>query len=212
MTDQVHMLIGYRPAQNISKIFQCLKGINSRVSLSEFFQLKKQFVDRHLWARRDLAVNSGNIADERIQTYIEEHEGEPVYVDDSWFKSTPHDDLPIGFYTSWYVRVFHTSTGEEAWKRNDLLKSRYLRILKEGEAYRNVRETCRQHNISEQTFYRGRSKFGAWMFQGANGWKAWRKKAQTWKNWWHSWLLITECPRVSFKKVVSLDGRRIMSD
>jgi putative transposase len=35
-----------------------------------------------------------------------------------------------------------------------------IRILKEAEAHGNVREVCRQHNITEQTFYRWRNKYG----------------------------------------------------
>ena len=83
--DHVHMFIGYRPTQNISKIVQWLKGISSRILLMEFKHLQKQFWGRHLWARGYLAVSSGNITDEMIQQYIEEQEGEPV-VDDSRFQ------------------------------------------------------------------------------------------------------------------------------
>ena len=86
--DHVHMFIGYRPTQNISKIMQWLKGISSRVLLSEFSHLKKQFWGRHLWARGYLAVSSGNITDEAIQKYIDAQEGEPV-VDDSRFQIDP---------------------------------------------------------------------------------------------------------------------------
>lgn len=35
-----------------------------------------------------------------------------------------------------------------------------IRILKEAEAVGNIRDVCRQHNITEQTFYRWRNKFG----------------------------------------------------
>ena len=35
-----------------------------------------------------------------------------------------------------------------------------IRILQEAERLSNAREVCRQHNISEQTFYRWRSKYG----------------------------------------------------
>ena len=83
--DHVHMFIGYRPTQNISRIVQWLKGISSRILLSEFAHLRKQFWGRHLWARGYLAVSSGNITDEMIQQYIEAQEGEPV-VDDSRFQ------------------------------------------------------------------------------------------------------------------------------
>ena len=86
--DHVHMFISYRPTQNISKIMQWLKGISSRILLSEFAHLRKQFWGRHFWARGYLAVSSGNITDEMIQKYIEEQEGEPV-ADDSRFQIDP---------------------------------------------------------------------------------------------------------------------------
>ena len=35
-----------------------------------------------------------------------------------------------------------------------------IRILQEAEASANTRDVCRKHNISEQTFYRWRNKFG----------------------------------------------------
>lgn len=71
-TDHIHMFISYRLTQNISKIMQWLKGISSRILLSEFPHLKKQFLGRHFWAQGYLAVSSGNITDEMIQQYIEE--------------------------------------------------------------------------------------------------------------------------------------------
>ena len=87
-SDHVHMFISYRPTQNVSKIMQWLKGISSRILLSEFSHLKRQFWGRHLWARGYLAVSSGNITDEAIQKYIDAQEGEPV-VDDSRFQIDP---------------------------------------------------------------------------------------------------------------------------
>jgi putative transposase len=83
--DHVHIFIGYRPTQNVSKIMQWLKGISSRILLQEYPHLKKQFWGRHLWARGYLAVSSGNITDETIQKYIDAQDGEPV-VDDSRFQ------------------------------------------------------------------------------------------------------------------------------
>jgi putative transposase len=35
-----------------------------------------------------------------------------------------------------------------------------IRILQEAEIVGNVRDVCRQHNITEQPFYRWRHKFG----------------------------------------------------
>ena len=87
-SDHVHMFISYRPTQDISKIVQWLKGISSRILLSEFAHLRKQFGGRHFWARGYLAVSSGNITDEMIQEYIQEQEGEPM-ADDSRFQIDP---------------------------------------------------------------------------------------------------------------------------
>ena len=87
-SDHIHMFVAYRPMQDVSKIMQWLKGISSRILLSEFPHLKKQFWGRHLWARGYLAVSSGNITDELIQQYIQEQEGEPV-TDDSRFEIDP---------------------------------------------------------------------------------------------------------------------------
>jgi putative transposase len=35
-----------------------------------------------------------------------------------------------------------------------------IEVLNESEQTGNIREVCRQHNISEQTFYRWQTKFG----------------------------------------------------
>ena len=89
--DHVHLFISYRPTQNVSKIMQWLKGISSRILLSEFAYLQKQFWGRHFWARGYLAVSSGNITDEMIQQYIEEQEGENI-ADDSRFLIDPDNN------------------------------------------------------------------------------------------------------------------------
>ena len=86
--DHIHIFIAYRPIQNVSKIMQWLKGIPSRILLSEFAHLRIQFWYRHLGSRCYLAVSSGNITDEMIQSYIEEQEGEPV-IDNSRFQIDP---------------------------------------------------------------------------------------------------------------------------
>ena len=83
-SDHVHVFVSYRPNQDISQIVQWLKGISSRILLSEYPHLKKQFWGRHFWARGYFAVSSGNITDEMIQQYIEEQEGESI-ADDSRF-------------------------------------------------------------------------------------------------------------------------------
>jgi len=39
-------------------------------------------------------------------------------------------------------------------------EERIIRILQEAESANNIREVCRKYNVTEQTFYRWRSKYG----------------------------------------------------
>ena len=83
-SDHVHVLLSYRPHQDVSTIVQWLKGISSRVLLQEFPHVRKTFWGRHFWAHGYMAVSSGAITDEMVEQYIQEQEGEPVH-DDSQF-------------------------------------------------------------------------------------------------------------------------------
>ena len=39
-------------------------------------------------------------------------------------------------------------------------ETQIIRILREGERAESIRQVCRQHAITEQTFYRWRKKYG----------------------------------------------------
>ena len=45
-------------------------------------------------------------------------------------------------------------------KRKRFSEEQIIRILKEGDSVGNIREVCRQYNVTEQTFYRWRNKYG----------------------------------------------------
>jgi len=45
-------------------------------------------------------------------------------------------------------------------KRVRFSEEQIIGILKAAEAIGNIREACKEHNITEQTFYRWRRKFG----------------------------------------------------
>jgi len=92
-SDHIHVLVGYRPHVDISRIVQWLKGISSRILLQEFAHLRKAFWGRDLWARGYLAVSTGNLTDEMVRDYIEQQEGEPVH-DDSRFVIDNPPKLP----------------------------------------------------------------------------------------------------------------------
>lgn len=61
-------------------------------------------------------------------------------------------------------------------KRKRFSEEQIIRILKEGEAADNTRDICRLHNISEQTFYRWRNKYGGMEVSDAKRLKAIEKE------------------------------------
>ena len=63
---------------------QYLQGLSSGVLLRGFAHFRKKFWGRHFWARGYLAVSSGTITDEMVQSYIEEQEG--ASIDNSRFQ------------------------------------------------------------------------------------------------------------------------------
>ena len=92
-SDHIHVLVSYRPHQDVSTIVQWLKGISSRVLLQEYAHLRRRFWGKHLWARGYLAVSTGTITDEAVKSYIAAQEGEPVE-DDSRFVIDSVPKLP----------------------------------------------------------------------------------------------------------------------
>jgi len=63
--------------------------------------------------------------------------------------------------------------GEESW-RTALNGTRHseeqiIAILKQGEAGLTTAELCRQHEISEQTYYRWKATHGGWTVAKPNG-------------------------------------------
>ncbi len=57
-------------------------------------------------------------------------------------------------------------------KKKRFSEEQIIRILKEAESSGDVRQTCRKHNIVEQTFYRWRQKFEGMSVQDARRLKA----------------------------------------
>ena len=45
-------------------------------------------------------------------------------------------------------------------KRKQFSEEQIIGILKEGDGADNIRAVCRRHNITEQTYYRWRNKYG----------------------------------------------------
>ena len=72
--DHVHLLVSVPPHVAVSELVQRLKSRTSRLMLSAFNELSRQFWGRHLWARGYFVASSGNVTDEVIKQYIEAQE------------------------------------------------------------------------------------------------------------------------------------------
>ena len=71
--DHIHMHLEYRPNQDVSTIVKLLKGRSSRKLQMEFPELKKRYWGRHFWAIGFGCWSTGNITDEMVNEYLEQH-------------------------------------------------------------------------------------------------------------------------------------------
>jgi putative transposase len=71
--DHVHMLISIPPNLSISDVVRYLKGRSSHLLQDEFPELKRQYWGQHMWARGYFCATIGEITEEMIKEYIENH-------------------------------------------------------------------------------------------------------------------------------------------
>ena len=79
-TDHVHMFVSIPPQLAVSDVVRRVKGRSSRKIQQEFPALRKRYWGRHFWARGYFCTTSGNVTDDVILQYIENHASEPIDV------------------------------------------------------------------------------------------------------------------------------------
>jgi putative transposase len=72
-SDHVHLFVSITPKVVVSRLIQKLKERTSRKLTMTFPSLQKLYWGRHMWARGYFCCGSGNITDEIIKNYIENH-------------------------------------------------------------------------------------------------------------------------------------------
>ena len=77
-TDHVHMFIAVPPKVSISQVIQRMKGRSSYRIQQEFPAIRKRYWGRHFWAKGYFSTTSGNITDDVILQYLENHVGDPT--------------------------------------------------------------------------------------------------------------------------------------
>ena len=72
-SDHVHLLVSIPPHVSVSDFVKTAKGRSSRKVQQEFPALKKRYWGRHFWARGFFSATSGNVTDDIINEYINNH-------------------------------------------------------------------------------------------------------------------------------------------
>ena len=71
--NHVHMFVEIPPHIAVSYFMQKVKGRSSRKIQQEFPDLKKRYWGQRFWARGYFCTTSGNITDDIILQYLEQH-------------------------------------------------------------------------------------------------------------------------------------------
>ena len=71
--DHVHMLVSLPPQVSVSKLVQKVKGKTSYKQQREFASLCKEYWGQRMWARGYFACGTGNVTDDMIKKYINDH-------------------------------------------------------------------------------------------------------------------------------------------
>lgn len=72
-SDHLHLFASIPPQVSISDFVKMSKGRSSRKVQMEFPELKKRYWGRHFWARGFFSATSGNVTDDIINRYIDQH-------------------------------------------------------------------------------------------------------------------------------------------
>lgn len=78
--DHVHMFVSVPPQLAVSELMRRVKGRSSRKIQQEFPALRKRYWGCHFWARGYFSTTSGNITDDVILQYLEQHIVKPTGV------------------------------------------------------------------------------------------------------------------------------------
>lgn len=72
-SDHVHVFVSIPPHVPASEFVKQAKGRSSRQVPQEFPELRKRYWGRHFWARGYFSAMSGNVTDDIINQYIDNH-------------------------------------------------------------------------------------------------------------------------------------------
>ena len=71
--DHVHIFAEIPPHLSVSEFVKIAKGRSSRKIQQEFSEIKKEYWGCHFWGRGFFSSTSGNVTDDIINNYIDQH-------------------------------------------------------------------------------------------------------------------------------------------
>ena len=71
--DHIHLFVSIPPNVAVSEFVKKAKGRSSRKIQQEFPEIRKRYWGRHFWGRGYFSSTSGNVTDEIINAYLDQH-------------------------------------------------------------------------------------------------------------------------------------------
>lgn len=84
--DHVHMHVSYPPSLSVSELVRRVKGRSGRKLLMEYPELKRRYWGGHFWSIGYGAWSTGNVTQEMVDEYIDQHKDRPNHEADEVFK------------------------------------------------------------------------------------------------------------------------------
>ena len=88
--DHIHLLISLPTTIAIAKLVKDLKGYSSHEVQQQFPELQKRYWGKHFWSRGYFCASTGNVSEEMIKNYIENHDIEKDFEDDNFTITNQH--------------------------------------------------------------------------------------------------------------------------
>ena len=76
--DHIHMQVSIPPKLSVSDLMRKMKGRSSHKVQREFPHLKKRYWGRHFWARGYFSATNGEITENIVLQYLENHDKKPT--------------------------------------------------------------------------------------------------------------------------------------
>jgi REP-associated tyrosine transposase len=74
--DNVHIFVSTPPHISVRDLLNAVKGRTLRWMLMDFKTLSRKFWGQRFWTQACSAANSGNMTDEVVMKYVEQHDNE----------------------------------------------------------------------------------------------------------------------------------------